>query len=198
MNKADVLIRLKKHWLDILLAGFLLMLVFMPNLRAPVLGFLQGLILKTGIFQPSESAELENMPEAEYQWMLLDENGEEVPFEDFKGKTIFLNFWATWCPPCIAELPDILALEERTDPEKVAFVLVNMDKEREALEKFLNKGPRFNSYRLKAGLPEVFRSQVLPTTYVISPNGKVISTKKGMAKYNTDHFKTYLESGGQK
>lgn len=101
--------------------GFL----FATGLHTPVFGFLQGLVLKTGIIQPSINHE--GGKTADYDFMLVDANGRQQPFSDFEGKVVFVNFWATWCPPCVAEMPDIHELYQEMKDEDIAFVLISLD-----------------------------------------------------------------------
>jgi len=168
--------------------------LYVTGLHTPVLGALQGLMLKTGLMQPSINDN--DYGKAEYNFDLTDVDGNTVSFEEFKGKTIFVNFWATWCPPCVAEMPDIndLYLEMKED-ENIVFVLVSYDKDFEKAKAFVDrKSFEMPVYQLRTKLPKIYESSSIPTTYVISPEGKIVVSKKGMAKYNTDKFKKYLVS----
>ncbi|BDC99406.1 hypothetical protein PEPS_16870 [Persicobacter psychrovividus] len=190
--------RLKKHWQNILIGIFFVLMLVLPSFRMFVSSNFQRLLLQSRILQPEEVQASAALPRVPYQWSITDQAGKEVPMSQFEGKTIFLNFWASWCPPCVAELPDILSLMEKTDRSKVAFILLNMDRKPEALERFMKKkGYDFQYYRMHSPLPELLQSQSLPTTHIISPEGKLLTTKKGMAYYDTEHFKNYLENGGR-
>jgi thiol-disulfide isomerase/thioredoxin len=168
--------------------GFL----FGTGLHTPVFGFIQGLILKTGIMQPSlneSSADL-----ADYNFMLIDEDGNQKPFTDFEDKVVFINFWATWCPPCVAEMPDINALYQEMGDKGIEFVMISFDDEFQKAKNFVGKKEfDFPIYQLASPLPKVYESSAIPTTYVISPEGKIVVSKSGMAKYNTKKFKKFLE-----
>ncbi len=167
-------------------------ILYVTGLHTPVLGALQGLVLKTGIMQPGMDEE--GYGNAAYNFVLVDATGKEVSFEEFKGKTVFLNFWATWCPPCVAEMPDINDLySEIKEDNNVAFVMISFDKDFEKAKTYVTK-KEFDLpiYQLRTNLPKVFESSSIPTTYVISPEGKIVASKKGMAKYNTKKFKEFL------
>jgi len=173
-------------------------IMYLTGLHTPVLGALQGLVLKTGIIQPSTVEK--NYGTADYNFSLLDENGEVVDFEKFKGKTIFLNLWATWCPPCIAEMPDINDLyEDIGQNENIEFVMLSLDKDFEKAKTFIEKKD-FNLpiYQLNTHLPDEYNSSSIPTTFVIDPNGKIVLSKKGMAKYNTSKFRGFLSNLSKK
>ena len=167
--------------------GFL----FGTGLHTPVFGFFQGLILKTGIIQPSmdESA----IGTADYNFVLIDQEGNRKSFTDFEHEVVFINFWATWCPPCIAEMPDIHELYKEMHVDGVNFVLISLDDDFQKARNFVKKKEfDFPIYRLASPLPKVYESTAIPTTYVISPNGKIVVSKSGMAKYNTRKFKSFL------
>lgn len=166
--------------------------LFGTGLHTPVFGFLQGLILKTGIIQPSIEAEAQ--VEANYDFVLVDQDGNRTSFAEFKGEVVFINFWATWCPPCIAEMPDIQHLYQEMDGKGINFVLISLDEDFQKARNFVEKKDfTFPIYQLGSPLPEVYASSAIPTTYVISPDGKVVVSKSGMAKYNTTKFKNFLQ-----
>ena len=103
-----------------------------------------------------------------------------------------INFWATWCAPCIAEMPDIQSLYQKTG-DQVEFVMISLDNTADKTWNFVDtKGFDFPVYRLSSRIPEVYERQVIPTTYVISPDGKIVAERHGMAKYDTDEFREFL------
>ncbi len=167
-------------------------LFYVTGWHTPVIGFLQRGLLKTGLL--SVKAEKMALGKANYNFTLLSaKNGNAVSFEQWKGKTIFLNFWATWCPPCIAEMPDIEALFQANNSEKLVLVLIATDKEKEKVVSFLKKkGYEIPVYFLPGALPNEFNSSSIPTTFLISPDGEIVFRHEGMANYNQPHFKKLL------
>ena len=167
--------------------GFL----FGTGLHTPVFGFIQGLILKTGVIQPSINNE--EVVAASYDFSLVDQEGEYVDFADYKGKVVFINFWATWCPPCVAEMPDINNLYQEMQSENIEFVLISLDDDFEKAKQFVKRKKfQFPIYQLASSLPSAYESSAIPTTYVLSPGGNIVVSKSGMAKYNTKKFKQFL------
>ena len=102
-----------------------------------------------------------------YNFYLSDENGTTVSLADFKGKTIFMNYWATWCPPCIAEMPNIQALFEdmtHTDEtrQEIVFMMISLDADsKKALDFVERKG---------YSMPVYFPRSQKPSIYMIPPS----------------------------
>ncbi len=164
--------------------------LFLTGLHVTVFGFIQRGLVETGLIQPE--IQEAGVLEANYDFRLVNQAGEVVNFEEFKGQTVFLNFWATWCPPCIAEMPNIQSLYEDVGDE-MAFVMISQDEDAHKAFQFVNrKGYEFPVYMLSSRLPKVFQHQSIPTTYVISPEGKIVVSHSGFAKYSTDEFKAFL------
>jgi len=185
----------KKQWGNIQWAIFLAVVVFLyaTGLHVEVMGRLQGLVLKTGLRQPEIPTEANALPTTNYQMTLATLDGQTVPLAEFKDKTVFLNFWATWCPPCIAEMPDIHELYQHPDSKDVAFVMVSVDKDLDKLQSFLQrKGYTFPVYRLSGSIPTELYSQSVPTTLVIAPSGQLMMKHAGIASYNTKSFRDFL------
>lgn len=167
-------------------------LLFITGWHKDLAAGLQQLVLKTGAVQASASNK-KDQPEAPYNFSLQSLDGKRLDFADLKGKTVFLNLWATWCPPCIAEMPDIHKLYQTVDHDKVKFVMLSLDKDPQKAVKFIKrKGYGFPVYTQNGPLPNAYSSRSIPTTFVISPQGKIVVKHSGMAAYNTSKFKNLL------
>jgi peroxiredoxin len=68
---------------------------------------------------------------------LVDQNGKKVALNDFKGKNIYIDFWATWCKPCVAEIPDLKKLEEKFKDKNIVFLSISLDSQKD-IEKWKN------------------------------------------------------------
>ena len=186
----------KKHRGNIEWAIFLGVVIFLyaTGLHVEVIGRLQGLIVQTGLRQPDTSPANNNLPNTSYAMTLTTLDGQRVPLSNFQDKTVFLNFWATWCPPCIAEMPDIHTLYQHEAAKDVAFVMVSVDKDLDKLKSFLKrKGYTFPVYRLAGGVPAELYSKSVPTTIVIAPKGQLMMKHEGIASYNTQSFRNFLQ-----
>lgn len=174
------------EWMILVTVGTVL---YITGLHTEVIGQIQRIVLATGLMQPEAD---ENTLQASYQMDLISLGDQEISLEEFKGKTIFINFWATWCPPCVAEMPDVENLYQDMG-EEVVFVMISLDRERQKAVDFIDrKGFEMPVYFLESNLPDVYNVSSIPTTYVISPEGEIVLTRHGMAKYNTDDFKSFL------
>lgn len=179
-----------KEWAFILgLFGIL----YITGLHTEVAGFAQRMVLKTGLITPNLEAEETIIKDTDYNFELVDLNGNPTNLQEFRNKVIFMNIWATWCAPCIAELPSIESLAEKTDPEKIQFVMISTDRNVDKLRKFIErKDIKLPVYRVAGVIPEVFHSPSIPTTYVVAPGGKIVSKKVGMANYDRKKFLKFL------
>lgn len=170
-------------------------ILYFSGLHVPVIGNLQRVLLWTGLMTPDTELPENQYRTANYNLPLLSLDGDELMLEEFEGKTIFLNFWATWCPPCIAEMPNIQALYKSVESDSIQFVMVSLDEDHQKARNYLErKEYTFPVYFLNGRKPGTYNSTVVPTTYVISPDGKIVTERRGMADYNTSGFKEFLRS----
>ncbi|WP_223284782.1 TlpA family protein disulfide reductase [Hymenobacter qilianensis] len=114
---------------------------------------------------------------------------------ELKGKVVFVNMWASWCPPCVAEMPGIHALYEKVDKTKVAFVMISLDEKPAKAQALLKRrGYIFPVYFPTGPLPAPFNSSAIPSTVILGPDGQVAARHDGMAEYDTPEFKAALEN----
>lgn len=169
--------------------------IYAMGWHTEILGRLQQAVLWTGIIQADTEVKADKRPVIDYNMPLVSLGGESANLFEFKGKVIFLNYWATWCPPCIAEMPNIQKLyEQYKDEPGIKFVMVSLDEDPQKAKEFLaNREFTFDAYQLAGRRPEVFQSSIIPTTYIISRDGRLASKKRGMANYYTDDFKNFID-----
>jgi thiol-disulfide isomerase/thioredoxin len=185
-----------KPWLLTIL--FVLILRFTGALSG--LSFLaQSAAMKSGLmnFNPEENVTLGAF---DYNFSIKDLKGNTIDFNQFKGKVIFINLWATWCGPCRVEMPSIQNLYNTTDHERIIFVMLSLDTEENnhKVVKYVNdKQYTFPVYVSENGLPDQLNVPSIPTTFVIGKDGKIKSKKVGTAKYDTDKFQRFLEELAQ-
>ncbi|BDD03511.1 TlpA family protein disulfide reductase [Aureibacter tunicatorum] len=180
--------------IELLAIGAIILTLKLTGKLPEVIGFAQNLVLKTGLVRPSTKIDDNEKGLADLNFKLIDMEGNIHNASDFSGKTLFINFWATWCPPCIAEMPEIQSLYNGIDKNKVAFIMISMDENEEKLRKFIaKKNYTMPVYRLASPITSTFEFQSIPTTFIISPSDKIISKEVGIRSYNTKSFKEFLE-----
>jgi thiol-disulfide isomerase/thioredoxin len=168
--------------------------LYFTGYHTEVIGQVQRVLIMTGILQPDLEVASDQYNQADYSLSFVDRNGRKHRLSEYKGKTIFLNFWATWCPPCIAEMPDINNLYNEIG-EDVVFLLISVDQEHDKVLAFEErKGFDYPLFHLSGSLPSAYHSGAVPTTFVINPTGKITMRREGMAKYNTQKFKAFLHA----
>jgi peroxiredoxin len=176
------------------IAGSIFLILYLTGLHTEVAGFAQRIILSTGLITPDTEIDENIVEDADFDFQLKNLDGEVVNLNDYKGKVIFLNIWATWCPPCIAEMPGIQSLYDKVDKDKIVFVMLSTDNSEEKARKFIEKkGFTFPVFMAASQVPEAFRVSSIPSTFVISPEGKIVSKKVGMADYDKKSFLNFLE-----
>ncbi len=104
------------------------------------------------------------------------DSGRKIAVDNFGGRVLVVNFWATWCPPCISELPSLNALAAELKGSGVVFLGISVDKDKAAYDKFLKKVKlNFETSRdPEAGISADYGTFKYPETYVISREGKVL------------------------
>ncbi len=189
----------RRHRADLgqglLLAG--LAAVFFTDLKAPVLGTLQRGLLATGFWRPAlrplapaRRGAAAQLPDA----ALFTLDGRPANLRRFAGKVVVLNLWASWCPPCRAEMPALQRLYSQVDTARVAFVMVSLDENPARARRVVQQARyTFPVFFPAAPLPKVFDTQSIPTTFVLAPDGTVAVRTEGMADYDTAEFRAYLQ-----
>jgi thiol-disulfide isomerase/thioredoxin len=129
---------------------------------------------------------------ADFEWTLMGPEGTAVSFSEFKDDVVFLSIWATWCPPCRAEMPNIQQLYEGYG-DRVSFVLASQE-EPETINRFMeDHGYTMPVYRLVQNPPSKLSTSSIPTTFLIAPGGKIHVRKTGAARWDGKFFTAYLD-----
>jgi thiol-disulfide isomerase/thioredoxin len=111
---------------------------------------------------------------------LSDANGKEITLEELRGKVIYLDFWATWCAPCIQALPHTERIRQRFNENDVAFVYINLDEDKNKWLRYLAEHP-LGGKQVNGNSPNPYRETVsalyqatkLPATVIIDRNGNI-------------------------
>lgn len=144
---------------------------------------------------PAPLAAPERLLRTDYAWDLKDLSGQPFDFASLRGKVVFLNLWASWCPPCRAEMPSIVSLSQDPRLGDVEFLLVGVSDEPSALQRSLDS-LEGNRDRLRAVVAEgpntTFASEGIPATFVLDPSGQVVLQHTGAARWDTPEVIAFL------
>jgi peroxiredoxin len=116
------------------------------------------------------------------EWELVNLDGKKVKSSDFAGKVVVLDFWATWCPPCVKEIPSFIELQKQYSDKGLTIVGVSLDQDPpEEVKNFVEKHKM--NYPVVMGdekTAEAFGGiEAIPTTFVIDRDGRVVSRHVG-------------------
>ncbi|MBN2236520.1 MAG: TlpA family protein disulfide reductase [Bacteroidales bacterium] len=180
----------KWSWASDLVFILFLIALLIPSTRTPLIVFIK----KATLIGPSVSKtdNYGKLTSDDLQWKVIDKDGNTVRLSDLSDKPIFINFWATWCAPCIAEMPSIekLYLDYKED---VHFLLVSYE-EYQLVQKFLQKNEfRFETYRYESKEPLLLQSKTIPATFIIDRKGNIIANEKGTSNWNSKRVRELLD-----
>lgn len=130
--------------------------------------------------EASTSTEFPTAPSVVFK----DGSGRTIDISKQKGKVLFVNFWATWCPPCIQEMPSINTLKKQLNEKDILFLMVDVDDNYKKSSKFMeNNKYDLPVYTAVSSVPQEFLSGSIPTTVIIDKEGKVVGRHEGGADY---------------
>lgn len=129
----------------------------------------------------------------DYAMVADDLSGVAVSFRQFANRVILLNVWATWCAPCVAEMPTLFRLQKRLAGYDVEFAFLSSERP-EIIEKFVRKhGWKGPFYQVTGDLPECFRSGAIPATFVVDRYGSIAFRHLGAARWDDERIVTFLQ-----
>jgi len=167
----------------------IIVLLIIPQTRQKI-----QIALHTVIAKLSPKLESDNAIEqiSSYNWQLQDLEGNNFNLEQAKGKVTLVNIWATWCPPCIAEMPSLQALYNDYN-NKIEFVLVS-NEEQNVINSFLKKkGYNFKIYTPQSKTPETFIVKSIPRTFLLDRDGNIIIDESGAANWDSETVRNTID-----
>lgn len=115
--------------------------------------------------------------------------------EDIQGKVVFIDFWASWCPPCLKSLPDFEQLRSAYSKDDVAILAINVDEDPELAKQFLRKIDV--SYTILADqkgiVPEAFGVQTMPSSFLIDQSGVVRYVHRGYKSGDVQKIRAHID-----
>ena len=127
---------------------------------------------------------------------LDDLNGESIALSSLRGNLVFLNFWATWCPPCRAEMPSMQALYESLEDASFTIVAVDVREPKQTVSNYIEEnGFTFPVLLDSTGrIGGYFGARSIPTTYLINPEGKAIAFLVGSRSWEDEEIETLFRT----
>ena len=142
-------------------------------------------------------------PEA-LDFALEDRFGEEHRLSQLRGQVVVVNFWATWCGPCLAELPTMQALWERLSAGPFEFLAINVGEERSTIDRFLEGFSPSLGFPIlvdpKMRVVQEWQVRGVPTTYVVDRQGRLAEFAEGGMDFTNDivvgRIRRLMDEGG--
>lgn len=166
--------------------------------------FIQRQLMKIGFFKPKlekpEGAALAKSEEekttAVEKASFVSADNEIYDTEQLKGKVLFINFWATWCPPCRAEMPSIQKLYDKfKGNDKIEFLIVEIEGDQEGTDKFLKEqNLQLPVVYPNGDIPSNWLGGSIPTTVILDKNGKIAAREEGMYDYSTKEVEEFVQN----
>lgn len=178
---------LRKNGLSMLMMIALGILVLHPDAKS----FMLKQFMATGFFNASiAEKEIATTKESTFDFDFYDEKGNAFNTSSLRGKVVFINFWASWCPPCRAEFPSIEELYAKfKDSPDVYFLTVNEDKDFSIAKSYMSKEKYIIPFfKTNGAVPAELYTGSLPTTIVLDKNGNIRYKNEGFANYSSDKF----------
>lgn len=136
----------------------------------------------------------ENVKIKATDFKLKDLSGKEVSLSDYKGKKIFLNFWASWCPPCKAEMPEMEKLYQETKDSDLVILAVNIGEDKDTVQKFIKNNNYNFPVLLDIDNAAAIKYQIvsIPTSFFIDKEGNIVG--KHIGSMTIDDMKSYINN----
>lgn len=175
----------KKNILFLIPIGILGIIAFLPGVKN---------YLKDAFFPVAAVESAIKLSDDDYNVELKGINVPDSNLKNFKGKTLFLNFWGTWCPPCVKEWPSIQKLYE-TKNNHMGFVLIAMQDDEQKVRQFLKKN-NYSApvYIATSPITENILPKVFPTTLLIAPSGQILKKVDYSEDWMSESNQTFIQN----
>jgi peroxiredoxin len=168
------------------------------NPRAAWSGAVVAVLLAVMLYRVVPYLEIHNVEVGDKApgFALTDDNGQGMSLSDFRGKYVLLNFWATWCPPCVEEMPSLSGLHEKLKDLGLVVLGISVDESKEEYERFLERARlTFPTVRdPERSVSARYGTVKYPETYLIDPEGVVIRKYINWQDWNRPDIINYLNS----
>ncbi|MDG2432060.1 MULTISPECIES: TlpA family protein disulfide reductase [Flavobacterium] len=177
---------IKKNVSTIVFLIFIVVVMFNPDAKS----FLIKQLMFTGLFNAEISSVNSSDNTLRNHFDFKDYEGNVQNTSDLKGKVVFINFWASWCPPCVAEFPSIEKFHsEFKNNDKIVFLMINMDDNIATGKQFLDKKKySLPIFQAVSKVPKEIYSGSLPTSIILDKKGKIRLRHTGFSNYGGKNF----------
>ncbi|MCB1021481.1 MAG: TlpA family protein disulfide reductase [Bryobacterales bacterium] len=127
---------------------------------------------------------------------LTTDSGQGISLDDYKGKWVLVNFWATWCPPCVQETPSLNRLQEEFRDKGLVVIGISEDDSQQAYDAFIDRfGITFPTVRDTTKTTKIkYGTQLIPESYLINPEGIVVRKYAGGEDFMRPEVLNYFRS----
>jgi len=185
----------RKNWFSILVGIAIGFMLLVPDAKSWVL----RQFMATGLFNAAIEKPTTPVSDPVPDFRLVNAAGKSFRIASLRGKVVFINFWASWCPPCRAEFPSIEKLYQTfRDHPDVVILTINEDQHAAAASAYMDK-ENFTVpfYKAVAHVPAEIYSGVLPTTVVLDKDGALRYRHEGFANYASESFMNQIRKLAQ-
>ena len=187
-------IRFKTEWLNYIIVFLVMLFLFSSSAKS----WLLKQFVSVGIFNNADVAKNDSaVLQSIEDFSFTDTSGNTYNTSSLRGKVVFINFWATWCPPCRAEMPSIQSMFDKLKSNSDYFFLTINEDDNPAIAKSFMQQYHYT-------LPLLFRnnnevsSQIftgtLPTTIVVDKHGKIRLRHEGISNYDSESFLQQMQA----
>lgn len=183
----------KKMIYNIIFFGFIIFL-FTPYGLSTKAKLIQGVAyIKSTLFSPlTEKVENRKLISSFNTKLTAIYNANDLNLNELKGNVIFINYWATWCAPCIAEMPSIQSLYNDYK-NKIIFVFITSDSKIKTTEFYQKNNYSLPTYNLTSEIAPEISTTSLPTTFIVDKNGKLALRGTGVSNWNSIKIRQILD-----
>jgi thiol-disulfide isomerase/thioredoxin len=125
-------------------------------------------------------------------WSVRGLDGTPMSLREQRGHVVFLNHWATWCGPCVAEMPSIQALYDSLNTEGVVFALVSEEEPAKVRAFVQERSIRVPVYVTETKPPAAYKSVGIPATFILDRDGGIVAEHVGAANWDVERCRRYL------
>ena len=191
MDRTKLIRIVKAQWLNVLLIAFVLLMFFNPDAKAWMLQRL----FSVGLFKAEIKKDAAKNESPNSSFFFTNTEGRTMSTAELKGKVVLINFWASWCAPCRAEMPSLEVLYKKLGKDdRYVFLFINEDDDQSKAMAYLKKDKLTIPLSTSSGnMPNELFSGTLPTTVILNKEGKIVFKHEGVANYNTASFLKQLQ-----